>query len=68
MPMQDHRARMIMDYCHTTDPKTGLPAAERDAVEPLSHEASPWMHKPFDVAETRTCIADGLGRTPWLAY
>lgn len=61
------RANVVQAYFSNVDPKRGgMPVAPRDPVEPLSHAASQFLHKPFDVSELRVCLADALPQTTWL--
>lgn len=54
--LQDARERVIQQYCYVKDPHSGKVLGSRHPSEPLSHAGMEFLHKPFDVAETRVCL------------
>eukprot|EP00879_Flechtneria_rotunda_P031614 GHRR01034552.1.p1 GENE.GHRR01034552.1~~GHRR01034552.1.p1 ORF type:complete len:121 (-),score=28.77 GHRR01034552.1:569-931(-) len=65
MEHQAHREKMAAELCRVLDLKTGRQIGGRHPVEVLSSRALEFLYKPFDVAETRVCLADRLAADRW---
>lgn len=76
---QQHRARVAAGFLRMPDPSSAGAGANtsgqqqqqpnsgpgRHPVEPLSRLGAEFLHAPFDVAETRVCLADLQAAAKW---
>lgn len=58
-------SELDMDGCSAAAVKLRGVSLGRPPVDVLSRAAGEFVHRPFDVAETRMCLADWLGAAKW---